>query len=103
IIPRSNTLHKKDLLTTRLVSDIGKRSVVVVDPKLGRMRRLAYYRLLTYKQIQPAVVVEIGPGSRLRRPKGKDTAFHRHIGKSPVPIVTQQSLWLHTQIPHPGA
>ena len=40
-------------------------------------------------KVQPPIIIEIGPDSRLRRSKRKQTAFDRDIRKGAVAIVAQ--------------
>jgi hypothetical protein len=47
-----------------------------------------------YKNIQPAVVIKIGPGGGLGGMKKQQAAGYGYIGKSAIAIIAQQRTWL---------
>src|SRR5439155_22906478 len=70
---------------TRFGTHVGKRAVVVVVVKSGRMV------IGGYQQVGPAIIVIVANGSPHREHIGGDSRFFRDIGKRAVSIVPVKS------------
>lgn len=83
-----NALYEAQLGKTELRGDVGERPVLIVVKKLTRMA-LPAGRFVADKQIEPSVVVEIGPRGSLRGMKRKQVCFFGDIVEGAVAVVSQ--------------
>ena len=82
-------LDQPQSINARFERALGEGAVTIVAVKfaaVGVSRR----RLVSDKNIDPAVVVEIKPRCRLGRMEAQQSGFFRHIVKSAVPVVAEK-------------
>ncbi len=73
-----------------LAGDVRERAVPVVVPQLARVRRLADRRFVSHEQVDPPVVVVVGPGAGLRRMERQEPGLLGDIVERPVAAVAQE-------------
>ncbi len=103
VVARDDRLHETDRLGSRRFRNFTEGAVALVQVELARVRQLAVLRLVPDEKIEPAVVVEVGEGGRLRGVLAVDAGRNRDVLEGAVAAIAQQRVGDASLLGEPSA